>query len=36
MAEKAGALIGSNLHKRFLVKETGQTINALNDVSLEI
>ena len=36
MAEKAGALIGSNLHKRFLVKETGQTIHALNDVSLEI
>lgn len=36
MAENAAALIGSGLHKRFLVKETGQTIGAVTDVSLEI
>ena len=30
------ALIGSGLHKRFLVKETGQTIHAVTDVSLEV
>src|SRR4051794_19552349 len=36
MAENAAALIGSGLHKRFLVKKTGQTIHAVADVSLEI
>ena len=36
MAENAAALVGSGLHKRFLVKETGQTIGAVTDVSLEV
>ncbi|WON73713.1 ATP-binding cassette domain-containing protein [Nitrosospira sp. Is2] len=35
MSETA-ALAGSGLHKRFLVKETGQTVPAVTDVSLEI
>jgi ABC-2 type transport system ATP-binding protein len=30
------AVVGSGLHKRFLVKETGQTVLAVTDVSLEI
>ena len=36
MSEMAAALIGSGLQKRFLVKETGQTVLAVVDVSLEI
>lgn len=35
MSETA-VVMGSGLHKRFLVKETGQTILAVTDISLEI
>jgi ABC-2 type transport system ATP-binding protein len=35
MSETA-VVMGSGLHKRFLVKETGQTIRAVTNVSLEI
>ena len=34
--KNAAALSGSGLHKRFLVKETGQTDRAVTDVSLEV
>jgi ABC-2 type transport system ATP-binding protein len=36
MMSETAAVVGSGLHKRFLVKETGQTILAVTDVSLEI
>ncbi len=33
---EAAALAGNGLHKRFLIKETGQTVLAVTDVSLEV
>ena len=34
--KEAAALAGNGLHKRFLIKETGQTVLAVTDVSLEV
>ncbi|MEC5217281.1 ABC-2 type transport system ATP-binding protein [Actimicrobium sp. GrIS 1.19] len=32
----AMALLGRALHKRFLVKQTGQTVHALNDIAIDV